>query len=335
MRPAETSSPTPIRRASSSGELVGVSRLKRLSSVAVAVVLLVSASSSWAQGTSTPSALTDAIRALDGALANHDREAFARLIAPDAVFTLPAPTRGADAIVNAWLPFLIIGGNTMTLTSSSPNTAASEDLAYIAGAFTIIGRSTGAPVTDARGEYIAVWRLIEGRWQLTALSGTGSATVPAAGGLGGYRFGMTLDQVRQVGDCHPYSNVSQTGGIECPNYTFEGGTINISFLFNNNRLRRIQLWLYEGGSEADAKKAVAFAIEFLRRTAGGVSIGGLPRADVTDDLVMGMLKSGGGSVTHFDLSTPAGPQPEAWFGRVARHPAGYFVFLLVDARQGR
>ena len=312
-----------------------MTHLKTLNSFAVALLLLLSAPSAWARSTPAPPALIDAIRSLDDALANHDRDAFAKLIAPDAVFTLPAPTRGADAIVKAWLPFLMAGGNTMTLTSSSPDTAASADLAYVAGSFTITGRSTGSPVVDARGEYIAVWRLIEGHWQLAALSGTGRATVPAAGGLGGYRFGMTLDEVRRVGDCHPYSNVSQTAGIECPNYTFEGRPINISFLFNNNRLGRIQLWLYEGSSEADAKSAVAFAIEFLRRTAGGVSIGGLPRADVTDDLVMSMLKSGGGSVTHFDLSTPAGPQPQAWFGRVARHPDGYFVFLLLDARQGR
>jgi hypothetical protein len=111
--------------------------------------------------------------------------------------------------------------------------------------------------------------------------------------------------------------------------------MNISFIFASDRLRRVQLWLYEGVSEADAKDAVGRAIEFLKRTAGGVSVGAMPGVEITTDRVMSTLNSGSTPVVQFDLSTPATSNPVVWFGRVVHHPGGYFVFLLADPRSGR
>jgi hypothetical protein len=113
--------------------------------------------------------------------------------------------------------------------------------------------------------------------------------------------------------------------------------MNISFLFNGDRLRRIQLWFYECSSQREAHEALARVVEYLQRTAGGVAIGALPGTKVTPDLIMEMLTGAAvqpGRVVHFEICTPAGPKPEVWFSRVGRHEQGYMVILFADAREG-
>jgi hypothetical protein len=142
---------------------------------------------------------------------------------------------------------------------------------------------------------------------------------------------MSKRDLITVTDCAPYSNVSTTDGIECPNYRFEGRTMNISFLFGANGLRRIQLWLYEGGSESEATEAVGHAIEYLKRTSGGVSIGGLPQAEVTADAVMKMLPQHVTTgIAQVAVSSRATSNPETWFARIGRHQFGFLVMLFVD-----
>ena len=276
-------------------------------------------------------ALKTAQTALIDALTRQDRAAFERFLAPDAFFMIPFATHGAEAIVQLWLPLLTPGRGSVTMTAGDPIIAGSGDLAYTTGTLAL---KTQVSNVAQNGEYVAVWRLVDGNWKLAVLSG-GSASAVRLGGVGGYRFGMTLDDVRMVSDCMPYTNVSQTGGIECANYTFEGRKMNISFLFNAGRLRRIQFWLYEGASEANAKDAVARAIDYLQRTAGKVSMAVAPGMEVTPDLAMEALTrvpQGPNGASQFDLSTPAGPQPVVWFGRVVRQQFGYFVFLFADQR---
>ena len=115
------------------------------------------------------------------------------------------------------------------------------------------------------------------------MSNNGAAAT--AGGIGLYRFGMTREEVTQVPDCGPYSKVAVTGGLECPNFLFEGREINISFLFRGQALHRIQLWCYEGTSEPEARAAVNLVLDYLDRTAGGAK-SRMPGKSVTADLVM-------------------------------------------------
>ena len=146
--------------------------------------------------------------------------------------------------------------------------------------------------------------------------------------------------MRRVADCQPDTNVSQTGGLECANYTFDGQAMNVSFVFGAGGLRRIQLWFYQGPSEAEAKDAVARVIDFFRRTAGGVVVGALFGVEITADRVMGMLSDAHpdvGRIAQFDLSTPASARPEMWFACVGKiqSPAqqvGYLVLLFADPR---
>jgi ketosteroid isomerase-like protein len=313
--------------------------MRQAAAAIVVATLVATVSLSAGQG---PASLSDAQRALDDALESHDRSAFVAVLAPDASVFLPVPAHGADAIAAAWMPFLMSGANTLTLTPQAPVVAASGDMAYVAGTFAITAVGN-APVKPASGEYVAVWRVIDGRWKLSALGGAGTPGTRPAGGLGGYRLGMTADEVRGVSECQPYTNVSQTGGLECANYTFEGRRTNISFVFANSRLRRIQLWMYEGSSETDARDAIGRVIDHLKRVAGGVVVGGQPNVEVTAERVMGMLGGSSpepGRSIQFDLSTPATSQPETWFARVVkfRSPVqqlGYLVLLLVDPRPGQ
>ena len=82
-------------------------------------------------------------------------------------------------------------------------------------------------------------------------------------GVGPYRFGMTADQVRAVEACAPYKPVIRTGGLECPNYEFEGARMNVSFIFGEQGLRRIQLWFYEGNDRAQALAATDRVLRYL------------------------------------------------------------------------
>jgi hypothetical protein len=153
------------------------------------------------------------------------------------------------------------------------------------------------------------------------------------GGVGGFRFGMSRAEVRMVGDCQPYTFVARTGGLECPNYLFEGRKMNISFIFGDEGLRRIQLWFYEGESESEAREAVGRVIEYLERVAGDVHMPALLGNTVTPDEIIGVLNRSSfqpGYFTQFELSTAPGSQPEVWFSRVARHQFGYAVMLFAD-----
>jgi ketosteroid isomerase-like protein len=289
--------------------------------------------------------LEEAERTFGDALLRHDRAAFVAMFAPDAESSFPAARHGAESIAELWLPFLIDPGTTMLLTSTGTMTAKSGDIGSSTGTMTVRGRTGSGIQAVPLGTYAITWRLIGGQWKIAMLGGTvSSPSTPQSptiarrdrGGVGPFRFGMTRSEVTQVSECQPYTNVSVTGGLECAHYTFEGREMNISFLFAGDRLRRIQLWFYEGTSEHEAHEAVARAVDFLQRTAGGVAIGALPGVKVTPDVVMTMLKSApsSGQLVHFEICTPAGPQPEVWFSRVGRHQHGYMVMLFADAREG-
>jgi ketosteroid isomerase-like protein len=283
--------------------------------------------------------LPDAERAFADALMHHDRGAFVALLAPDAESSLPAPTRGPEAIANAWLPFLIDPGTTMVLTSTDVIVATSGDAGSSTGGFAIRGRTSNGVKTVPAGTYAIMWRVIDGHWRISTLgrAGPGNGKTADRGGVGMYRFGMTRSEVTGVSACQPYTNVSQTGGLECPHYVFDGQEMNVSFFFTADHLRRIQLWFYEGTSGADARIAVRRVIDYLHRAAGGASIGGLPGVPVTPDVVMDMLNSAPpqpGGLAQFELSSPTGPQPEVWFSRVARHEHGFLVMLFADSREG-
>ena len=285
--------------------------------------------------------VTDAQAALVAALTRHDQSAFEQLVAPDAVFFLPSLHQGRQQISQTWLPFLLAGsGLTITLVPATAVVAESQDLAYTTGTFAFSG-STDKEVGPPTGEYFAAWRFKDGKWMVQAFTGAARAAktaAPPAGGVGACTFGMTRDQVRHVDACEPYLDVPSTGGLECPNFVFESRKMNISFLCTGQALRRVQLWLYQGGAESDAKQAIDRAIEYLKRTTGGVHSYELPQgAEVTSEEILKSLNARlqPGAVVQLQLTAPPTSAPEVWTGRIGRYQDGFMAFLLADPRQGR
>jgi ketosteroid isomerase-like protein len=277
--------------------------------------------------------LQEADRAFADALMRHDRPAFVALFAADAESSLPSPKKGPEAIANSWLPFLIDQGTTMILTNTGVAMDPGGETGTTTGTFDIRGRTNNGIQTIPGGNYSIAWRIVDGQWRISSLAGSRRESTTAAdrGGVGRYRFGMTRAEVSRVADCQPYTNVAVTGGLECANYVFEGQEMNISFLFTGDRLRRIQLWFYEGESESEARGAVGKVLEYLQRVGGGVSSNTLPAGEVNAGRVMEMLAGPPppGRFAQVEISAN-NPQTEVWFSRIGRTPYGYGVMLFAD-----
>ena len=70
---------------------------------------------------------------------------------------------------------------------------------------------------------------------------------------GPWKLGMSRQEVQAVKEYGPYRPVSVTGGIETPAGIFDGEKRNVAFVFDaNGAVNKIQIWAYEGQSEADA-----------------------------------------------------------------------------------
>ena len=299
--------------------------------------LFLNASSLAAQTRPAVPPLKAAEGALVAALAAADQNAFRRLLGPDTVFYFPVEARGPEAIVAKWLPFLLDPALTLVLTIDTSTTAESGEMGQSTATFAIKGRTNKGVQTTPAGSFSIVWRVVEGQWKIATLGGAGKGGVKLArqGGVGRFLFGMSRTDVSGVSDCQPYTNVSRTGGLECPNYLFNGRKMNISFLFAGDELKRIQLWFYNGESEKEAREAIAAVIDHLKKVAGGARINGLPETEVTPDAVMSVISSAQtrpGGIIQIEISTPVTSDAEAWFARVGRHQFGYAVMLFADPR---
>lgn len=297
------------------------------------VLLLILCAPRVTSAQSPPPSLQDAERAFAAALVSHDRAAFVAMLAADAESTLPSAVRGPEAIANSWLPFLIDPGTTLIVTSTEATASAAGDTGTSTGTFAIRGRTATGVQTVPGGTYALSWRVTDGRWKITAISGSGKGERKTSGGTGAYRFGMTRDEVSRVADCAPYTAVAVTGGLECPRYRFDGREMNISFLFGGDALRRIQLWYYEGESRAEAQEAVGRLLAFFKRTTGGATITARPELAVTEDAVIAAIDRGPalgpGQIVHVEICGPS-QGSERWFARVGRHQHGYMVMLFAE-----
>lgn len=150
----------------------------RTSTLALLVVAaLISAACAGSGATSAPAESVEAqIRQADLALlraeSQRDLDGVMKFIAPDAVFQPPGypPIVGLVAIRQFYdtqwfkLPFVEISG-----TPESIVVASSGDLAYFDGRSRLVLEISGEK-TVATGKYLGVWRNIEGRWKLAAIS---------------------------------------------------------------------------------------------------------------------------------------------------------------------
>ena len=163
------------------------------------------------------------------------------------------------------------------------------------------------------------------------------ATV-APPGYGPWRLGMTKSEVQAVSEFGPYKVVPSTGGLETANGVFEGRKTNVSFVFGEAELRKIQIWAYEGPSLEQAIDAAYRVHRFMTQNFGDVvsptlSLGN-PASDATfpETLRTGLNRTPADGVAKFQMAPGAMPKGYSVFCSFFRHPAhGYYVFLYVQA----
>ncbi len=153
----------------------------------------------------------------------------------------------------------------------------------------------------------------------------------ATGGLGDFKLGMTPEQVKGVKACAPYRAVQATGGLECPNFVFDGKKRNISFIFDPAAgLKKIQLWFHEGPDRKAMETAAADLVGSLQKGYGELESNTLGAgAPVTTAALLGALdKMPATAVAKVQVKPKKTPADTFLFGTIARDPThGYFVFL--------
>lgn len=137
---------------------------------------------------------------------------------------------------------------------------------------------------------------------------------------GGFRFGMTKDEVRTSAKC-TLKDVQVTGGLECPDFDVGGTKRNVSFVFGpDGGLKKIQVWFYEGADRAAFEKGVDAMLSHMKKQHGDVESATLgPGAAVTRTSLLKALDA-----MPADSKAPAKAQLKP-----AKDPADAFVFASV------
>lgn len=127
---------------------------------------------------SKPEDVREAIRqadiAFDRAVADKDIEAFAELVALDAVFYGTGLAEGRDAIVQRWKAYFEPEPQmTLRWSPDSVEASASGDLGYTRGSYEMTVRDDAGGVQRLAGSYVTIWRRGEdGRWRAAVDIGT-------------------------------------------------------------------------------------------------------------------------------------------------------------------
>lgn len=115
------------------------------------------------------------------AVAAHDRERFAALVAEDATFYGRQLLHGRAAVVAGWAPLLDpASGHALTWSPRRVVVAGGGDLAYSLGEYTARAARPDGLAALHHGAYVTVWqRGADGAWRVAVDAGTGGdADVP-------------------------------------------------------------------------------------------------------------------------------------------------------------
>jgi len=167
---------------------------------------------------------------------------------------------------------------------------------------------------------------------ITALA---CAAPARADGFKGWRFGMTPQEVQKVKACSPYTTVKVTGGLECSNFTFLGAKRNISFVFQQDKLVKIQIWIYKGKADGEAADALGKLARYLSKTHGKLEcpelpdLASLPRRKLLKYL--SHLKTKAAPTAKLQLKPAKDPRAFFTFSSLIYNQAhGYFLFTYLQ-----
>jgi hypothetical protein len=150
-----------------------------------------------------------------------------------------------------------------------------------------------------------------------------------------YRFGMSKDQVRAEAACTPYVDVPSTGGLECQNFPLDQKR-NISLVFENGGLSKIQLWFAESATRPAALKAIEELVTYLQKAHGELESANLdPQVQVTAATLLAALDSQNPTQrAKVQLKPRQSPANAFVFASIFHDPHyGYYVFLYYTPPQ--
>jgi len=149
-------------------------RLRGLSFVILGLASHLGGIPAVAQSTAVDAAETailQADRAFNRAVADGSRERFAALIAPNATFNggTADEVHGRAAIVRSWEPFFTVGGPRLSWEPTSAHVLVGADVGVTIGSF--VRRLVGPDgrTVEQRGQYLTTWRRqADGGWLVIA-----------------------------------------------------------------------------------------------------------------------------------------------------------------------
>jgi ketosteroid isomerase-like protein len=146
--------------------------MRRWASIAVVMVVAGAPARATAQTAAARQAAEAAMKQADEAFCqaaiDHDESRFRALVADEATFGGGSPdqTRGVDAIVKSWAPFLQAGGPSLTWKPTHAEVLAGAEIGYTVGTWERRSKRPDGGEAVARGQYMTVWaKQSDGRWK--------------------------------------------------------------------------------------------------------------------------------------------------------------------------
>ena len=157
-------------------------------------------------------------------------------------------------------------------------------------------------------------------------------------GLPPWQFGMTKEQVKSFNQFGPYKSF-KNGDVETYNAIYRGHKENVQFYFENNRLVRTGVYLYEGEDKQKAAAMFTRVYRLLEKDYGRILIPEIHVAKGSEAVnaeILGIAAIGNSVVTGRTEMAPAKqPRDVRVFARVMHpiaQPGDFAVAVFFDPR---
>jgi len=158
-------------------------------------------------------------------------------------------------------------------------------------------------------------------------------------GLDPWKFGMSSDEVVAFKEQGPYKTFSN-GDLETDNGQFDGAAANVQFFFEQNKLNRIGVYLYEGTDRKAAAAAWSHAYKSLGAAYGSVETPGIEVSSKSGPVAPEVLGIAAGAtvdvVGKAQMAPTRQPRDLFVFASFMRHEVQgkryYYVIVYFDPR---
>jgi len=153
-------------------------------------------------------------------------------------------------------------------------------------------------------------------------------------GYGPWKFGMTKEAVTAIKEFGPYKDVESTEGLETFNAEFDGEKIHISFVFENNSLAKMQIWVYIGKDSEEALAGWIRVYKFLEEHFGEVEF---PEVNISQNADLEKIKSTYRKIIHnfpegknskVQMGLKEMPQNMKVYASLFKQRSGYYYVFL-------